>query len=171
MSPLPLAPTEEALAAHQAQVCRQLADFLGCPDDDERPRIRVLRLLLTAAASLGRPFRTALRQGPLWTALLRLATGRGSVSGGGGRGAEYAGRAPGGGGGGGDGVRARGATSVGAAAGGGWGGKTVLGPTNALARDVVAAAREDRGHGGTDAAGSAEPRRWNGRGSSGSTGR
>lgn len=143
---------EEAFAAQQAQVCRQLADFLSCPDEDERPRIRVLRLLLAAAASLGRPFRTALRQGPLWTALLRLATGRGGVSGGGG-GAEHVARTPRGGGGGG--ACARGATPFGAG-----GGKTIFGPTNALARDVVAAAREDkRGYGPTEAAGGAEPLR------------
>ncbi|CAM9368748.1 unnamed protein product, partial [Scytosiphon promiscuus] len=116
-------------SAQQGRVHRHLADFLGCPDEDERPRLRVLRLLLAAASRLGQSFRGALRQGPLWTALLRLATGRGGGIGGG-----------------------RGS------------GKATLGPASALARDVVAAVREDS-RGGT--AGAAAPRRWGNRVGSG----
>lgn len=118
-----------------ARACRQLADFLGCPDEDERPRLRVLGLLLAATSLLGRPFRRALRQGPLWTALLRLATGRDGGSGGG---ADSAGRTSGGAGG-------RGARGAPPLRGVGLGGKAALGPTNVLARDVVVAVREDRG--------------------------
>lgn len=129
-------PASQKAAARHARACRQLADFLGCPDEDERPRLRVLRLMLAATSTLGRPFRRALRQGPLWTALLRLATGRDGGSGGesGSAGRTYGGGASDRGG-------ARGATPL---RGKGVGGKAALGPTNVLARDVVVAVREDR---------------------------
>ncbi|CBJ30829.1 expressed unknown protein [Ectocarpus siliculosus] len=123
-----------AAAAPQARVFRQLADFLACPAEDERPRIRILRLLLSAVSTLGQPFYGTLRRGPLWTALLRLATGRGIGSG-------------------------REAVLV--AGVGGSGARTALGATSALARDVVAAVREDRGYNGPVAG--AEPRGWSGR--------
>lgn len=159
-------PAAREAAARQARACRQLADFLGCPDEDERPRLRVLRLLLAATSMLGRPFRRALRQGPLWTALLRLATGRdgGSGGGAGGGGAGSAGRTYSGGGGGAGGRGgARGTPPL---RGVGLGGKAALGPTNVLARDVVVAVREDRGYSGADA----EPRQRSGVGVGGEGG-
>lgn len=66
--------------------CRYLADFLAYPDDDERPRLLVLELLRAAAScpttrtttTHGNCFHGPLTHGPLWTALLRLATDRGS---------------------------------------------------------------------------------------------
>ncbi|CAM9555289.1 unnamed protein product [Laminaria digitata] len=118
-----------------ARSCRHLADFLGCPDEDERPRLRVLHLLLAAASAHDRTFHGALGQGLLWTGLLRLATGR---SAGGGGGADSSGRGGGGGGG---------------------GGAVPLGPMHALAKEVVAAIREDR----DCCYGGAESRRWSGR--------
>ncbi|CAM9444478.1 unnamed protein product, partial [Ectocarpus sp. 13 AM-2016] len=129
-----LASGHAAAATPQARVFRQLADFLACPAEDERPRIRVLRLLLNAVSTLGQPFCGALRRGPLWTALLRLATGRGIGSG---------------------------KEAVLVAGVGGSGARTALGETSALARDVVAAVREDRGYNGPVAG--AEPRGWSGR--------
>lgn len=150
--------TREA-ADRQSRACRQLADFLGCPDDNDHPRLRVLRLLLAATSLLGRPFRRALRQGPLWTALLRLATGRDGGSGGrSSGGVDSAGRTYGGGTGGRGGMR--GAAQL---RGAGIGGKAALGPTNVLARDVVVAVREDRGSPGT----AAEPRQGTGVGVAG----
>ncbi|CAN0469192.1 unnamed protein product [Ectocarpus sp. 12 AP-2014] len=141
--PLPsLASGHAAAATPQARVFRQLADFVACPAEDERPRIRVLRLLLNAVSTLGQPFCGALRRGPLWTALLRLATGRGIGSG-------------------------REAVLV--AGVGGSGARTALGETSSLARDVVAAVREDRGYNGPVAA--AEPRGWSGRSGSSRGGR
>lgn len=131
---LPSLASGHAAAAPQARAFRQLADFLACQAEDERPRLRVLRLLLSAVSTLGQSFCGALRRGPLWTALLRLATGRGIGSG---------------------------REAVPVTGGGGAGARTALGATSALARDVVAAVREDRGYNGPVAG--AEPRGWTGR--------
>ena len=56
--------------------CHHVAEFLVSPDPDERARLRILRILLAAASARERPLGCALEQGPLWAALLLLATGR-----------------------------------------------------------------------------------------------
>lgn len=109
-------------SAPAARACRQFADFLGCPHIDERSRLRALRLLLAAARN--GYYASALGNGPLWTALLRLASGRIATT-------VAAGGSGGGSRGGG------GATSGGGA-----------GATQALARDVVASVRGGWGHAG-----------------------
>lgn len=54
--------------------CRQLADFLIHEECDEQPRVRVLRLLLVAAHD--EPYSSAVASSPLWSAVLRAASGR-----------------------------------------------------------------------------------------------
>lgn len=117
---VPPQPKNASLATSTARACRQFADSLGCPHVDERARLRILRLLLAAARN--GYYASALDNGPLWTALLRLASGR----------IVTAAAAAGGGGG-------TGGVGGGAASGG-------VGATQALAKDVVASVRGGWGH-------------------------
>jgi len=72
--PPPLTPSSHASTA--IVCCHHAAEFLVSPDPDERPRLRILRILLAAAFPRERPLGRALEQVPLWAALLLLATGR-----------------------------------------------------------------------------------------------